>query len=477
MEEPTEHVGIDRKDALTKRPLDFDQEEEVRKEETSKWLENHFGSDSRSSHDDSSSVDDLIEPTKRTQNSYFNVTIKSKQSPETPPSPIVPKSYIATLNTSTSTKQSAIQSPDPKFYQGVTEWSERKPRQTPSPYFRNETIQRKVISRYNSADELERIESPKYRRGEETPTPPERSKRHLEKTKHKNSEDSRYDSGYRSQSRNDITSSYVSRDSKEDLLPFEEPPPDYSPPPRLTPSSSPSPPGIKDKKLYQRTRFAAEPTKSPTKSPTTPRRGNIIGQGIRKLVGKIRSASAERKAKQKAKSQRRKNSTEESRSPSPHFYNRNRNSPTYQQFNVIDNYDMEDKQVSSGAPTYHHQQQPTRSTSVSNLSKLSKHQDSTHESTNIDNNMHSIHSKQRVITTTRSNGSPVQRYYLGEDPFGGSIYGRENKYDGVRPVKSSSRKYQNREYSSPSAKNYHEEYSRYHRESPVPIVYEDDVAR
>lgn len=29
---------------------------------------------------------------------------------------------------------------------------------------------------------------------------------------------------------------------------------------------------------------------------------------------------------------------------------------------------------------------------------------------------------------------PVQRYYLGEDPFAGSIYGRENKYDGVRPM-------------------------------------------
>lgn len=31
--------------------------------------------------------------------------------------------------------------------------------------------------------------------------------------------------------------------------------------------------------------------------------------------------------------------------------------------------------------------------------------------------------------------SPKQRFYLGEDPYGSSIYGRENKYDGVqRPV-------------------------------------------
>lgn len=32
---------------------------------------------------------------------------------------------------------------------------------------------------------------------------------------------------------------------------------------------------------------------------------------------------------------------------------------------------------------------------------------------------------------------PVQRYYLGEDPFAGSIYGRENKYDGVKPARNS----------------------------------------
>ena len=40
----------------------------------------------------------------------------------------------------------------------------------------------------------------------------------------------------------------------------------------------------------------------------------------------------------------------------------------------------------------------------------------------------------------RRGASPVvQRFYLGEDPFGGSIYGREREYDGVTPVKSSRR--------------------------------------
>ncbi|CAH2010244.1 unnamed protein product [Acanthoscelides obtectus] len=135
---------------------------------------------------------------------------------------------------------------------------------------------------------------------------------------------------------------------------LEEPPPDYSPP-------SPPPMPV-DKKHTQKTRFAIDTT------PTKPHKsGNIIGQSIRKLVGKIRSASAERKARQ----QRAK------RSPSP----------SYQPGHVIDS--------------------------------------------NIGNN---------GSTNGHSSERPVQRYYLGEDPFAGSIYGRENKYDGVvRPARNSKR--------------------------------------
>lgn len=45
----------------------------------------------------------------------------------------------------------------------------------------------------------------------------------------------------------------------------------------------------------------------------------------------------------------------------------------------------------------------------------------------------------------RRAASPVHRYYLGEDPFGGSIYGRENKYDGVKPARSSRKQVSGRE--------------------------------
>lgn len=72
----------ERKDAFTKRPLDFDKEEATRKLETTKWLESHFGSDSHSSRDSNDGEVDTSqfeqEPTKR---SYFNVTIKSNPNP------------------------------------------------------------------------------------------------------------------------------------------------------------------------------------------------------------------------------------------------------------------------------------------------------------------------------------------------------------------------------------------------------------
>ncbi|XP_057665225.1 zinc finger CCCH domain-containing protein 13 isoform X3 [Diorhabda carinulata] len=182
-----------------------------------------------------------------------------------------------------------------------------------------------------------------------TPTPPRRTKN--ERPRQRIVDDrSRYKSEYRNVRRED--------DRSHILEHIEEPPPDYSPP---SPPQMPS-----GKRQNQKTRFAVEPPPKPPKS------GNIIGQSIRKLVGKIRSASAERKARQRAK-----------RSPSP---------PSYQQGHVIDNID--------------------------------------HRNHVIDNNASSMERLDR----------PVQRYYLGEDPFGGSIYGRENKYESAKPARNSRRR-------------------------------------
>lgn len=103
--------------------------------------------------------------------------------------------------------------------------------------------------------------------------------------------------------------------------PRRDPPIDYSPPPRSR-SASPLPPihhVYSDRKTCQKTRFS-----SPTSTATIPRStqtvppkkktvSNAIGNSLRKLVGKIRSASAERKLKAKCSS----SSSSSKRSPSP----------------------------------------------------------------------------------------------------------------------------------------------------------------
>ncbi|KAL1497205.1 hypothetical protein ABEB36_008202 [Hypothenemus hampei] len=366
---------LDRKDALTRRPLDFDAEEETRKHETSKWLEHHFGSESRSSN---STVDDEEQPPKT---SFFNVTIKSQ--------PIRTenqhRNYVGTVNNSTSRVYSPIEPERDRnqsgYYKGISEWSERRQeqqhhyttqKQSPLPYRHSPTSPYQDRPSRSPIPDYIRSTSPDYRRqyspipdyrNGHSPSPDygrpikisqspirdfndspnsqraqktlDRRDKYVERSERR----TRYDSGYRSTGRLDDY-----RDDRIERL--EEPPPDYSPP-----TSHPFP--REDKKQYQKTRFAADTPSPKAKS------GNIIGQSFRKLVNKIRSASAERKAKhQRAK-----------RSPSP----------SYQPGHVIDN--------------------------------------------NISHSM----------------DKPVQRYYLGEDPFGGSIYGRENKYDGVKPARMSRR--------------------------------------
>jgi hypothetical protein len=92
--------------------------------------------------------------------------------------------------------------------------------------------------------------------------------------------------------------------------PRRDPPIDYSPPPRSR-SESPLPPIhhiYSDRKSHQKTRFSSPPSVArsiQTQTQTLPPKkknsvGNAIGNSLRKLVGKIRSASAERKLKAKS---------------------------------------------------------------------------------------------------------------------------------------------------------------------------------
>uniref|UniRef100_A0A1B0D367 Uncharacterized protein n=1 Tax=Phlebotomus papatasi TaxID=29031 RepID=A0A1B0D367_PHLPP len=112
----------ERKDALTKRPLDFDQEEETRKLETSKWLESHFGSDSsRDSRNGDMDIENVeVEPTKKT---FFNVTIKS--TPNSTPlshNPQSPRPEQLPLASTGDTNPPENR----KYFQGISNWAERK---------------------------------------------------------------------------------------------------------------------------------------------------------------------------------------------------------------------------------------------------------------------------------------------------------------------------------------------------------------
>lgn len=99
----------DRKDALTERPLDFDREEQTRKGETIKWLENHFGSE-LSTSSSSSSGDrpaagghHAAGSTGDTKKTFFNVTIKSNPNASAPTAPVkaAPATHQAVQQTAT----------------------------------------------------------------------------------------------------------------------------------------------------------------------------------------------------------------------------------------------------------------------------------------------------------------------------------------------------------------------------------------
>lgn len=138
---------------MTRRPLDFDQEEETRKVETSKWLEHHFGSDSRSSNN--SIIDEEEEKPANPKTSFFNVTIKSQPSRG---ESSTPQKYVTTVNSSPRVYSPIEPERDrnnhSEYYKGISQWSERRPSDqyvthTPSPTYQElrstEKIQRSTV--------------------------------------------------------------------------------------------------------------------------------------------------------------------------------------------------------------------------------------------------------------------------------------------------------------------------------------------
>lgn len=252
-------------------------------------------------------------------------------------------------------------------------------------------------------------------------------------------------------------------------LSSQEPQPDYPRSRSVTPPTARSgtEPNNGGMKKYQRTRFASQdrgipPSSSVTQSTQTLNRagvanpskssagagtkvGTAIGNSLRKLVGKIRSASAERKLKIKTNTKRSPSPSQKAnpahhKTPHHHLANYSPGGSTYQQYNVIDGH-IGNHTNNITHSNHNHKQ---------HISGSKNHLNHIHNNNNNNNN-HTKPPLNRESSVVSSNSgirrersaaldrrgssdldmaSPKQKYYLGEDPYGGnSIFGKENRYE------------------------------------------------
>ncbi|KAF7378819.1 hypothetical protein HZH66_015053 [Vespula vulgaris] len=397
---PTEGTTAARKDALTKKPLDLEEEDEARKFETSKWLESHFGSESRSSHGSIDADDGPFIP--NTNTSYIHVTMKSCSPRE--------REY-QNVNSNRHHHNSATgrDSTSPSgYFHGISEWSERyqgKEKEdnytrTGSPSQHLETGRTNGHSREHTKNQFESTYSRTYesvRRREHqesvqddkqrTPSPPARRKpkeqlhsRVIEKTITNESPSIRTSSPvhvvqrtWESRSR-DVQEQTVDRDARKKSTSVR--------------SRSTSPKQVRIMREEKKTNVSnsSRPSKSTSQSKYK------IGESFRKLVGKLRSASTERKNKQKS----------------------DKNIPLFN-----------DREIENRVP-----ERPPRSPRNSNVVTTKVIPSKTTKTTS-DRSIRDDHGQRNETIP------PVHRYYLGEDPFGGSIYGRERGYkDAKRPTRN-----------------------------------------
>uniref|UniRef100_A0A182RPG9 Uncharacterized protein n=1 Tax=Anopheles funestus TaxID=62324 RepID=A0A182RPG9_ANOFN len=485
----------DRLDALTKKPLDFDKEEETRKQETSKWLESHFGSESRSSRDSREDLDELVEPTKRT---YFNVTIKSG---DTVGGPAVEPDGP---DTGAPFRGGRAVPPGPTFFQGVSEWtSDRTGR-------RGLTTSREDLLLEGSSHDAGYRSGDRHRSGSEDARPVQRQLSSVQPGRREEPGVPMYAPAYlttprpKTNAERNFNARY-GRSVSPDRHSMGQPTPDgrptvpqrrkvlerrqgaaqqqhqqqqpyhskpigpivhgYAPRSRSV-SPIQIPPVVTTlRKPYQKTRFSSiqdlshaggpqhqQLQRAASRAQSTPpkanRVGSAIGNSIRKLMGKIRSASAERKLKLKSSKQQLQQQ-QRSQSPTPSALaggQQKRQSATYQQYNVIDGHISS----SGGSPllNHHHHQYQHHHTSQygGDDQRLASHSQPpfavSHKPNGAGGRRESDRIRERNYTerrgssdilsdmTTESGGpTPRQKYYLGENPYGGSIFGKENKYN------------------------------------------------
>ncbi|EGI63502.1 hypothetical protein G5I_08232 [Acromyrmex echinatior] len=390
-----------RKDALTKKPLDLEEEDEARKFETSKWLESHFGSDSRSSHG-SLDADDSPLPTS-TNTSYINVTMKSCTPKE--------RDYQNVSFNRNQRRGRETNSPSGYFH-GISEWSERYQGKEKQNHARSNSPVRYVeSSRTNGhvhGHKRNQVESSysktyeSFRRDyqdsveerQRTPSPPirRRSKEQWAKSEEKISSNE-LPSGRTSSPVHVVQRTWESRNRD---VQAQTPERNYrNTSPRSRSISPKSPINSREEKKSDSSR--ASKGHGPKYK---------IGESFRKLVGKLRSASTERKNKRT------------SGGSTSQLTQTDDNGPTYLQYNVIDRNIpfVSERNTMEDKPPERPPRSPRNANTSSKVTKIIRTSD------------HGIQEWQRSESTP----PPLQRYYLGEDPFGGSIYGREKGYENDR---------------------------------------------
>jgi hypothetical protein len=209
--------------------------------------------------------------------------------------------------------------------------------------------------------------------------------------------------------------------SRENLMKLErryssprelEPPPDYSPKhnrrrSRGHSSPSPSPPLTQQQRRQnQKTRFADQHhQQQQQQQQQTKSKSSSFGDSLRRLVGKLRSNSNDKKKKQQQQQVQQVQNNH-------HASNVNQGAARKLRPNEDARYSTgsegEERVASRPKPPPRHRQR---------YASPQQHQ------------------QQQL----RGDMEP-RRYYLGEDPFGGSIYGREKEYDGVTPPGGRSRR-------------------------------------
>lgn len=131
------------------RAIDFEKEEETRKDETIKWLESHFGSEGRSP------TDSTTEEECEKKESFFNITIKSNQASPTSATPTAALAAAAAgaddddntngmYHSNVKPKCEPPTSKPQKYFQGISGWSERK-ETTPARKLATKTFQDELI--------------------------------------------------------------------------------------------------------------------------------------------------------------------------------------------------------------------------------------------------------------------------------------------------------------------------------------------